>query len=562
MRAWTQVARQGRENRVHRGNSLQDLPPAPTAPRHLEFNLMFRSRRPSDPEKLHEKARRLAARGEVRKAISLLEGRAATDPNDDRTLIKLSDLYRRCGEDSDAAKVLNRAADLYAARGFALKAAASLRQAVSFAPGDLSLLERLGEVNAQLGMAREAAICLHQVTDALALRGERSRLVELRRRVLELLPGDVGAVIRLVDVLVERGERDEAVGLLVHASESNREPAQAELWILLQERLADLRPEDVAIAKGLARALLQRGAPKRALARLKPCLAAGLRDVESLSLLAGAFEALGLVGKAGAAWREIAHAHQRAGQPEEVRLAWEKLLSLLPDDPEAAAALAPPPPPSLDPGFTLDDELAEAEFLAEQKAVTEARSLLLRLRERYPDAGVVVERLETLDAKTLEPIELLEEEAELVLFEEVPRDSTTAILDRIPPDRALLLAESATHRDLAVAFLEMERYGEALAELEKAISTDPFSEGVCLALAGRCHLARGAAQDAVDAYRRALASTTLTFEAATAVHYELAEALEATGARTDSLAHFGEAARLEPGYREVSARISALEGAR
>jgi tetratricopeptide (TPR) repeat protein len=104
----------------------------------------------------------------------------------------------------------------------------------------------------------------------------------------------------------------------------------------------------------------------------------------------------------------------------------------------------------------------------------------------------------------------------------------------------------------------MERHDEALRELEKAIAADPFSEGACLALAGRCHLAREAHGEAVDAYRRALASTTLSYEAATAVHYELAEALEALGARTDSLAHFGEAARLEPGFREVSDRIAAL----
>lgn len=523
---------------------------------------MFRTRRPQDREKLHEKARRFAARGDVRKAISLLEAQVAADPADDRTLIRLSDLHRRCGDDAKAAAVLTRAADLYAGRGFALKAAAALRQAVAFAPGDLSLLERLADLNAELGMAREAALCLHQVTDALALRGDRARLVELRRRVLALLPGDVGAVVRLVDALVEDGRRDEAVGLLVHAAESNREPAQAELWILLQERLADLRPDDVAIAKGLARALLQRAAPRRALARLKPCLAAGHRDPEVLSLLAGAFEALGLVGKAGAAWREIAHAHQRAGLAQEERAAWEKVLALLPGDAEATSALAPPTPPAPDPGTTLEDELAEADFLADHRAVTEARSLLLRLRERFPDAEAVAARLEALDARTLDPIELLEEDVELVLFEEVPRDSTTAILDRVPPDRAVRVAESATHRDLAVAFLEMERYDEALAELEKAIEADPFSEGACLALAGRCHRARGAPEDAVDAYRRALASTTLSYEAATAVHYELAEALEATGARTDSLAHFGEAARLEPGYREVSARIAALQASR
>jgi len=519
---------------------------------------MFRTRRPVDREKLHEKARKLAARGDARKAISILRDFLAQDPEDDRTLIRLADLHRRCGDDADAVDALSRAAELYARRGFALKAAAALRQAAAIVPGDLALLERLGEANAQLGMNREAALCLNQVTEVVALTGDRERLLALRRRILDLLPGDAGAVIRLVDVLVAAGEREQAVRLLEEAAAARREPAQAELRILLMERLADLRPEDVPLALELGRALLERGAPKRALARLKPCFAAGHRDVALLSLLAQAFEALGLLAKAGATWREIAHAHQRAGLVTELRAAWEKLLALLPGDAEATHALAPPEPPAPLPAAPMADDLAEADFFVEQGIVTEARALLLRLRERFPDAPDVADRLEALDERTLDAVELLEEDVELVLFEDGARDSTTAILERIPPDRALLLAESATHRDLAVAFLEMERHDEALRELEKAIAADPFSEGTCLALAGRCHLARGAWQDAAETYRRALASTTLSYEAATAVHYELGEALEAIGARTDSLAHFGEAARLEPGYREVSRRIAAL----
>jgi len=519
---------------------------------------MFRSRRTDDREKILEKARRLTSRGEARKAISLLKAHVEGHPADERTLIKLADLHRRCGDDAEAVAALSLAADLYAGRGFALKAGAVLRQAAAIVPGDLGLLERLAGVNAELGMAREAALCLNQVTEAIALSGDRVRLVALRRRILELLPEDVGAVVRLVDVLSEAGEREEAVRLLETAAASHGEPAQVELWILLQERLVALQPGNLHRAKLLARTLLARGSPRRALGHLKGCFAAEPRSVETLSLLAHAFEALGLLPKAGAAWREIAHAHQRAGQFAEALAAWKRVRELLPGDAEAGAALAPPELPPPDPSATFVHELAEADFFVGQGIVTEARSLLVRLRERFPGTPEIAERLAALDAESVITADLLEEDVELVLFEEGPRDSTTAILDRIPADRALLVAESATHRDLAVAFVEMERYDEALGELEKAIAADPFSEGACLALAGRCHLVRGAPRDAVDAYRRALASTTLSYEAASAVHYELAAALEATGALTESLAHRGEARRLEPAYREVSDRIAAL----
>jgi Flp pilus assembly protein TadD len=105
---------------------------------------MFRSRRTDDREQVHERARRHVARGEVRKAIATLKAFADANPDDDRTLVKLADLHRRCGDDADAVALLSRAADLYAARGFAAKVGAVLRQATAIAPGDLALLERLG----------------------------------------------------------------------------------------------------------------------------------------------------------------------------------------------------------------------------------------------------------------------------------------------------------------------------------------------------------------------------------------------------------------------------------
>jgi tetratricopeptide (TPR) repeat protein len=390
---------------------------------------MFLHRTPHDREKTHERARRHAAKGDLDRAISTLTSWLGGDSDDDRTLLKLADLHRRNGDDGAAASAFARAAELYSARGFALKAAASLRQAAALAPEDLSILERLGELNAEMGMAREAAILLEQVASAVAETGDRSRLLELRRRILLLLPADAGAVIRLADLLVEDGEREEPLRLLEQAAATLREPGQLELWLLVQERLAALEPSNLERAKELARMLLYHSSPKRALGLLKGCLAADPADVETLALLARSFEALGLVPKAAAAWREIAHLHQRSGRGELATGAWEKVVELLPGDAEAATALAPPELAPRDPTATLADELAEAGFLAEHGAVVDARAMLLRLREHFPDSEELAGRLQDLDVETVDLVELIDDDDEEVFFFE-GRDSTTAILDR------------------------------------------------------------------------------------------------------------------------------------
>lgn len=454
---------------------------------------MFLHRSVDDREKAHEKARRQAAKGDLARAIATLAGWLGGDATDDRTLLKLADLHRRAGDDGAAARAFARAADLYSARGFALKAAASLRQAVALAPDDLSLLERLGEVNAELGLVREAAVLLEQVAAAVAATGDRARLLQLRRRILLLLPADAGAVIRLADLLVEAGEREEPLRLLEQVSAPLREHGQLEVWFVVQERRVALRPDDRELARELARMLLYHASPKRALLRLKDCLAADPGDVETLALVARAFESLSLVPKAAAAWREIARVHRRAGRDGAAKEAWEKVLELAPRDAEATTALAPPELAPRDPSATLDDELAEAAFLAEHGAVVDARAMLLRLRDLFPGSRELAALLERLDVETLAPGNLIEDDdEELFFFEGSARDATTAILDRLPPDLAPRVAESASHRDLAAAFAEMERYEEALAELERAIASDPERAEECRPLAERCRRALAA----------------------------------------------------------------------
>lgn len=504
-----------------------------------------------DRQKAHDKVRRLALKGDVRKALAALDEHLAKDKDDDRGLLLQADLRKRAGDDPGAAAAFTAAADLHLARGFALRAAACLRQALGLLPNDVALHERLADVNVQLGLPRDAADALERAL-ALVPPEDGSRLVSLRRRVHELLPGDAGAAIRLADLLAN-GPRDEAVAILERAAAEHADPAHEEVWIRIQERLCHLEPENLPRAKELARRLVARGAPKRALALLRPCLAVEGGDLGALRLVARAFALLGQLQKAGEALREIARTHARAGRADEAKAAWQEILELLPGDPEAQQALLPPR------GSTsLADELAEADFLAEEGLVQEALAVLRRLRDEFPGAKEIGERIEALDVELVHPDDLVAEDA--LVEEELPRDSTTSILERIPPSVVPRPAEAAGHRDLAVAFLEMEKYEEALAELERAVAADPPNEGNALSVAGRCHLLRGAPADAAAAYRRALASTSLTLEAAAATHFELAGALVATGDISGALSHYREALRLKPGYRDAEARILSLGG--
>jgi tetratricopeptide (TPR) repeat protein len=510
-------------------------------------------------DKVIERAQALAQRGAVGRAIAALDDWLAANPADDRILLRVADLRRRVGDDAGAVDAFSKAAGLYAARGFSSKVAAVLQQALAISPDDPALLERLAAAKIELQLPIEAARCLDRIAQAVAAAGDAGRVLDLRRRIHELLPGDAGAALRLADALVASGAREEAIGLLAAAVEPLREPAKVELWLLLQERLADLLPDDHARAREIARVLLARSAPKRALARLKTCLAADRGDLEALELLAQCFGALNQPDRVIAAWREIAHAHAHAGRPDEAHAAWVHVRELSPADPEAAAFLAPPLPPRKA-DATLEEDLAEADFFTSEGMTDEARAILLRLRELFPENPEVEARLEQLDVETVPLGELIAADEELVEAAEPTEESTTDILDRsrtaAPAEEsgAALLALAETH-------IEMDRFEEAQVELNRALAVDPALEGPCLALVGRCHLARGEPGEAVDAYRNALASPTLHPDEAADVLCELAGCFELMGDRDEALRCLEQAKRLQPDLVDDEASLLGLAGA-
>jgi tetratricopeptide (TPR) repeat protein len=513
-------------------------------------------------EKVIERATALAQRGAIGRAIAALEEYLAAQPDDDRILVRLADLRRRVNDDAGAAEAFSKAAAVYAARGFSAKVAAVLQQALALSPDDPSMLERLAAAKMELNLPREATQLLERLADAATKAGDPQRVLGFRRRIHELLPLDAASSVRLADALVETGARDEAIALLEKAAEPLTDPAKQELWILLQDRLADLLPDDHARAKELGRVLLAHGAPKRALARLKPLVTADPDDVEALELLAKAFDALGQGEKVVAAWRSIAKAHLRAGRPVESEAAWLHVRELAPADPEAAAALPKPELPPRSPTATLAEDLAEADFFETQGLVDEARAILERLRTIYPDEQVVAERLEELEVEKVAVSELILDEEELSDGTEAARESTTDVLARAAAAPTPSATEAATHRDLAAAFLEMERYDDALAEVEKALVVDPASAGASHLVGGRCHLASGAPRKAIEEYHRARESRGLSFEDAADVLCELGHSYELLGEREEALRCFEEAKRLEPSLEGEERLLEGGMGAR
>jgi tetratricopeptide (TPR) repeat protein len=118
-----------------------------------------------------------------------------------------------------------------------------------------------------------------------------------------------------------------------------------------------------------------------------------------------------------------------------------------------------------------------------------------------------------------------------------------------------------THYDLGIAYKEMALIDEAVAEFDLALR---HSNGVrkadCLTMLGTCALEKGNVQDAIEWFKSGLSEPELTAEAKRALAFELASAYESVGQMGLALEQYQDVERVEPGFRDVEARIVRLGG--
>jgi tetratricopeptide (TPR) repeat protein len=129
--------------------------------------------------------------------------------------------------------------------------------------------------------------------------------------------------------------REEAVREFGVAADRLREQGRIDDFIKVGERLLWHKQDATSLARELSSIYLERGDPKRALAKLQQCFQADPRDVETLALLAKAFQTIGQLPKTISVYKEMARLFASRGEDGKRREVLEAIIAIAPDDPEA-----------------------------------------------------------------------------------------------------------------------------------------------------------------------------------------------------------------------------------
>ena len=309
----------------------------------------------TNKDKIRASAQKYLQKGQLDKAIREFERLVEDDPNDVRTLLKIGDLQTRNGDQAAATRTYTQVAKYYSDQGFFLKAVAVYKQILKLDPTLIDITTHLADLYHQLGLMSDAINQYRQIVDMYEKQDRLEDCMTILRKVVELDPDNIATRVKLAEIHVKQGLLEEARADFLKAALQLKAEFRTDDYVKVAERLIHVDPSDLATARELAEIYIKKGDARRALAKLQVCFRANPKDIETLTLLAQAFQELGQVPKAISVYRELVELYAAAHNTEGRAQALKKILALDPGDADAQFALSgkrPAPPPSQRPQAT------------------------------------------------------------------------------------------------------------------------------------------------------------------------------------------------------------------
>jgi tetratricopeptide (TPR) repeat protein len=561
-------------------------------------------------------ARLNVEKGDPEKAVEFYQKVLDAQPLYREAILELNSMYERTGKFEQAieqmkeaqhlfprdSEILVRCAELYIMGGRFGEAREHLGQVMEFEPANIKARRLLGDIYNKEGNREKAWIEYLPILDEMLLDENYDdaitllnsfkdidpletgkRLVSLYTQLGDYLP-TVRELIALGDVFIEKDRRKEALNCYREALkmapdddllrnkvvELEKEIGKEHISIEAEKTFEEASIEaDIYLRYGLyenARDLLEAFRQKESEnadlhQRLKSLyFDTGDKEqaVGECLILSELYKKAGDIANGEAAIKEACEIN-----PEDPRLAGMK-----PELSEGKVSAVPAP--------TIEDygeELAEADFYSRQGLIDEAREILERLKNLFPENEEIRNKLASLgqmveseeETAHVESVEVpLVSEGEIPEVEEAAEPALDSdVMDIFNEfkkglDKELEKEDYETHYNLGIAYKEMGLIDDAIREFQ-ASRNDPKRFIHSSNMLGICYIEKGLYSLAIDILKSAIEKMEGRDESYWAMRYDLAEAYEKDGNLKEALDSYTQVYGWNSKFRAVNDKLNQLK---
>lgn len=197
-------------------------------------------------QKALSSAEKYVQQGKLQNAIAEYEKITKVDAKDQTVLNTIGDLYARVGDSGRAIEYFKKVGDGYAADGFTVKAIAVYKKISKLQPSLEGTL-KLAELFTQQGLFNDARAQYLQVAEEFLRTGELERAIGIFKKTLEMDPDNVAMKLRLAEVYLRLGKKNEASKIYSEASQTLRDHGQLDAADEVLQKMQALDPSNSAI---------------------------------------------------------------------------------------------------------------------------------------------------------------------------------------------------------------------------------------------------------------------------------------------------------------------------
>jgi pilus assembly protein FimV len=219
-------------------------------------------------QKVLSAAEKYVQQGKMQNAIAEYEKVLKADPKDLTVTNTVGDLYSRLGEASKATECFKAVGDAYANQGFTVKAIAMYKKISKLQPSLESVL-KLAELYTQQGLFNDARAQYLQVAEEFLKSGELDNAVRIFQKILEMDPENTTMRIRLAEVYIRLGKKNEAWQIFSAAAETLRSKGSLPAAEEVLQRMLTLDPGNGYALLMQGRNLLEAGDAEAAIESLQ-----------------------------------------------------------------------------------------------------------------------------------------------------------------------------------------------------------------------------------------------------------------------------------------------------
>src|SRR5277367_5269940 len=192
-------------------------------------------------QKVLATAEKYVQQGKLQNAITEYEKVLKNDTKDLTVINTIGDLYNRLGDVEKATECFKTVGDAYANQGFTVKAIAMYKKISKLKPSLESVL-KLAELYTQQGLFNDARSQYLQVADEFLKAGELDNAVRIFQKILEMDPENTAMRVRLAEVYVRLGKKDDAWQIFSAAAETLRSKGNLPAAEEVLQRMLTLDP--------------------------------------------------------------------------------------------------------------------------------------------------------------------------------------------------------------------------------------------------------------------------------------------------------------------------------